>query len=422
MDTHKDVQMIYFKDILFSVLYQWKKVLLFIICFSLLLGGYTLLAGNGADPEYAAYLAKKESADAAAASAQAAYNMQLKYMDESILMQLDPYGYYQGSLTLYVDTNYDALSGSLDKTPHVLKHYASLLRSGSFIDSLSEQLKYEPKYILEILTVTTDAVTATMNIKANCLTKEDAEAVLSAAQNHLTSAYAQVSSAISEHTAAIIENTVNLQTDTNLVTTQRTQQTQLTTLETALNNAASAASAIEAPASMSLKAAVVIGAVLGGFFGVIVLCFAHIFSAKVYSARALRNHTGVKTLAAISGSAKNKLLRKLEGRNTEDTAAQAEVVATNLYNRANGKNLLITSTVDPALAQEIATILSGKGMSVTASCNLLKNADAMAAAGSCDAVIMLEQCGLSRYTFVEQGAETICDLGKELLGCVLIDG
>ena len=168
----------------------------------------------------------------------------------------------------------------------------------------------------------------------------------------------------------------------------------------------------------------VLGGVLGAFLTVCAVWVLHITSGKVYSDRTLRNRTGVKVIGCVSAGKKkgiDRKLHKLEGRNTAETESQYALLAVDIRCRMeNAKHLLVTGSVEAeglvsALRQAIPGVQVSSG-------SILDSAAALEMLKACDAVLLVEQCGVSRYSQVDRQTEIICDYAKQLLGCVLLDG
>ena len=90
---------IYFKDLLFSILYHWKAMLIFGLVFGLVLGGVALLDSSDTvtlnstsmTPEREVMVKQLEDTIKRNENYIA---QQTAYINESILMQLDPYAAY----------------------------------------------------------------------------------------------------------------------------------------------------------------------------------------------------------------------------------------------------------------------------------------------------------------------------------------
>ena len=59
---------------------------------------------------------------------------------------------------------------------------------------------------------------------------------------------------------------------------------------------------------------------------------------------------------------------------------------------------------------------------ITAAGSLLESPEALKALAECEAVVLVARCGSTRYNDILQQAEKIEDHGKQLIGCVLMDG
>ena len=218
---------------------------------------------------------------------------------------------------------------------------------------------------------------------------------------------------------------------------QKSETAQLTQLKEDLKSAEAELDALIAPHAVTVttgaivkKAVIfaVIGGILGVFLAVCAIWVAHITGSRVYSARVLVSKTGVKVLGCIGVSGKgcaiDRYLRKAEGRSIADPAAQAELLAVNTANLCgNIRSLLVTgsagedrSILTAALAQAMP------GVKITDNGSLLCCVEAVKALKDTDAVLMVEQCGISRYSDAALTAAAIRDHKKELIGCVVLDG
>ena len=149
----------------------------------------------------------------------------------------------------------------------------------------------------------------------------------------------------------------------------------------------------------------------------------HLASGKVYSARVLKDQTGLGILGCLPGKKRNAIdrwLRKLEGRAQND-AAQA--VAVNICNRTKDtQQLLLLGAYEESSLQPLVKALEDLGKVCTVCADPAQSAQSMNAIDQCQIAILVETCGLSTYENVIWEKTTIEQYSKLLLGCVVIDG
>ncbi len=444
MERKDSEQMIYLKDLLFAALYRWKTVLAVAAVLAVVLGGVRGLSGfqamqSSSDQAYLEQVAQYEQAVEIAQqkvdSAQLWVDSHQEYIEDSVLMQLDPRGYYEAQVVLHVQTDYQILPGmsyqNPDRTNTVLGAYETVLTGGDAVQALATVLETQKQYVSELMAVRVNSDMDTVTVSVKTVTQEGAQAVLEVLLQQIQAASGLVADTVAPHTLRILEQTVNMQVDLSLADTQTREAARMTELMSALEAAEAECAALAAPAAASASGVVkqivifaVLGAVLGVFAAVCVIWVMHICSNKVYSARTLSNRTGVKTIGCISaGSSKgiDLWLKKLEGRKTGDEEDQLAMIAVDICCRAEGaQRLLVTGSGDTqALAEALRKQLPGVQIDTG---SILDSGAALEALHRCDAVVLMEVCGASSYRGVSREAEMICDYKKKLLGCVLIGG
>ena len=171
-----------------------------------------------------------------------------------------------------------------------------------------------------------------------------------------------------------------------------------------------------------------IGAALGIFLALAVIWIAHISSDKVYSRRALANRTGLKLLGLLNaghGDTVSHKLHHMEGRCNTDPEEDAVVLAANIANRCqNATSLILTGTVSCEARQLLADALSkcAPQLKLVNAQDIAQSAEALTQLAACDAVVLVEQCHVSRFETINHRITLIQDHGKQLLGCVLYGG
>lgn len=451
MDKKRDEQVIYLKDLLFSALYKWKGILALALALALLLGGVKA-AGEWADYKSSStnaaqqitlerYEAKKSALEKRLEDLRVSVRNQQDYMNESVLMKLDPYGFYEAVLSLYVDTGYQIQPGmeyqDTDKTAAVINSYRMILTGDTAVKAMAEAMGTEPRYLLELIAIETPEDTNTMVIRASFVDEAGAQKLLDLLQEQIAQAQTQIAQAVTEHTVNTVEQFVQQKLDAELDERQKSEAERLSTLIADQEGVQNEKQALQPPELSAqglkdvVKAAVifaVVGGVLGVFLGVCVAWAAHIFGGKVYSARTLHNRTGVKVIGCVAdGESKDpvvRMLRRMEGRSVRDSSQQSSLVAANVKGVCRGaKKLLVTGSLEAAGDALVQALTQAMPDVQIVSCgSLLRDVAAVEALGSCDQVLLVEKCRVSGYLDVEQQCCIIADNGVKLAGCVLLDG
>lgn len=446
MDTRNEEQVVYLKDMVFAALYQWRKVLVAALILALLLGGFkayrawSALQTGVTDAAMEQYEIQRQTLTQQVSSLQSNIESQQTYLNNSLLMKLDPYSFYEARLTVYIDTDYQILPGmsyqNPDKTGAVANAYVTVLTGEAAAGKMAAAIGIENACLLELLSLETDSGTLTIRVKYADGT--GAEKLLQAAAAQLEAAQTQIAQTIADHRISTVEQSIRQMKSAELASRQKAEAENLTLLRNELQTAEEELHNLMPPQGVTvsmnsvIKSAVifaVIGGILGVFVAVCAAWVVHITGSKVYSARVLYNRTGVKILGCMAaGSTKNSIdrwLRKLEGRNAREPAQQAELLAVNTANLCGDiHRLLVIGSAEGAGRETLITALAQAmpGVQILDMGSLLHRSDAMKALKEADAVLLTEQCGVSRYADTAHTAATVSDHSKKLIGCVVLDG
>ena len=449
MDNKRDDRNIYFKDLLFAALRAWRAVLTVAVICGLLFGALSFVTGNkgpSGDAEYQqaleAYELDCSTLGAKVGILKESLRTQQIYMEESVLMKLDPYGFYEANLRLYVDTGYQ-IDPTLtvqnpDKTAAVLAAYEASFLSDALAAQVAQAAGTKAQYVAELTLCTPVTEAGTLTVAVRCLDEKIGAEVLKVLVNYVETARTAISGSVAAHTVTVLDQSVNPNVDLTIVTQQADVTNRSTTQQKALKEAEQQLAALVAPKQENtgtgalVKSALIfvaIGCVLGAFLTVCVVWVAHIVSGKVYSAQTLKDRSGVKILGCLPGKQRkcrfDRWLLKKEGRCATAAEEQTALIAAHIRNRsADAKHILLTGGT-PAESREVLLPALQKAMPTvrfTNAGNLCSSADAQNALADCDAAILIEQCGVSRYDSVIRQVEILEDCNKTLIGCVVLDG
>ncbi len=446
MDCKKNDQIIYLKDLLFVALYQWRRILITALAFALLIGSFVgLSAWKSASAiqagEYDAavvesYLENKALLEKALNEASKNTDNQTEYLSNSILMSLNPYAVYYANAILAVRVDSPSTAGqSTDYSTPILHAYEALLKNNEIIHTVATALKMESQYLAELVLCESDDQGKILNITVLYPTADGAQNILTLILEQVNRKLPYISQSIQKHEIIQVAFGTTQQRMLSILDAQREARTYLEELRTVQEDAQSELDQLPIPspiAKRSLKDILktsALYAALGAFLGgIIVVCstwVGYLSSSKVYSARTLQSRLGIKILGRMPSTDKSntidRWLKKLENRSVG--AHQSGIVAANIRNYCLGKkHLLITGACDELSLAFMADTLKAIGVETISYGNLLRSTDALAVLPECDVVLLVEKCACSRYNEIQRIRECIADQGKDLLGCVLLDG
>ena len=452
MDYNTDEQEIDLKDLMFAVFHKWRPVILVAVICGLLLGGVKgyMTYKSQSDPEvrkeadltYTAdlelYEKNKETYEREIENLRTDIINQQDYLDNSIWINMSPYDVGEARVDLYVSTGYEIMPGmtyqNRDYTDTILQAYQSMLTSSAVMEDVAKKVGTESRYLKELVTVTIGTIGTNGNQFSRLLTidvyhtsKEEAKKVLDAFLDHVNEMQGQITSSIGEHTVSTVNESVSTLVNLDLADLQKKQsqkQTELDELEEPKKEDSSKRAALKSAIKFGL-----VGGFGGAFLVAFIVCVAFLMGDKVYSSRELKERYKVKILGKLSAGKKvgaiDAWLNRLEGRACNvDEAVEYKLIAANVENYAGDmKKILVTGSADAGvLAHAVEALKSELGeIQVVAGNNMLEDVQTVRELPECDGVILVEQCGVSKYSVVEAEIEKVFDLKKYVVGCVVFE-
>lgn len=441
MEKEKNEQVVFVKDLLFAALYRWRQILAMGLIFAVLLGvvggllEWKSVSASISQEELAAatekYESKRLQLEKKVENYQNLVDSQENYNVEAPLMLLDPYRVYRASIELTVWPSADQnAQNNVDIAGAVLNAYAAYLKSERVINQAAEAIGMQSKYLSELVQLVNGGVeTRSLTVTVSSAAAEDTQNVLNILVAGVENAGAQIEQNVGKYNVTVVVSGVDERVNPLLIDQQKLAQTRLKDLRTQLSDAQKELDDLQAPAAAAgiSKKKIVIFAVLGAILGVMLVvgiaCFRHVAGGVVYSGRTLKNCTGVKLLGCMMlkrpKSKVDRWLRKLEGRCLTDETAVVAVTVKNYCGK--DQKLLLAGSCEQA-NQKVAQLLNKAAISVEACGSLLSSAQTLEALPQCDAVLLVERCGSSKYQDVLLALERIEDQNKPVIGCVLLDG
>ncbi|MBS4984251.1 MAG: chain-length determining protein [Hungatella hathewayi] len=447
------------KDLMFAVLYKWRPIIIIAIIFGVLLGGYKLTGSMAQqrDTEYVKkaqkqyqqdfeeYEALKASCEREIKNIERNIESQTEYLEKSILMKISPFDKYISSADIFIKSDDVTLVNGLNSYTAIynnglVRTYASYINQGFDLSKLAAKMGTEEVYLKELITVKVDEWGQMLSVSVCYSDETGAERILNAILDDVKAQYDDYSNKFGAHELYIMNQVSSTTTDLELDNKQKMVNDNITTLQTTLKEKEKTLEDMQEPvesAVLSTSAAIksgikyaVLGGVLGAFITIFCICVAFLMTNKIISAKDLKQRYGVKILAVFPGTEKKRLfsgidrwLEKLEGKKDHLTEeARYELMAANLKNYAGeAKNILVVGTVSTEILKTVVDKL-GKlcsDMTLTIGNNLNESAETVSKLPDCEAVILVEQCGVSRLGEIEKEIEAVRNVKKEIAGVVV---
>lgn len=432
MEQERDYQTVYFKDLLFAALYQWKAIIIAALICSLLLGGFAVLSNRTAASQPSPSLPSEveEKAKQLKTTAELTEHYianQTAYLKNSIFMQLDPYESYTAGFHISATLHSEEAVPEGNSSATVLRAYRSFLMGAEATGMIAEKCGIEAMYMAELITFdTTNAELLGVTVRGRSLTEAQdfSDVVLEVLQGQTDS----INASVEPHTVTVVPFAAGPKIDTSVYDAQNLARQKLVTLQNNLTNTNKEISQLPTttpPSHRSPLVFAVIGAMLGACLIAGIAFIRHIAGRKIYSQRVLKNMTGVKVLGCVpTAEQKNPVdrwLRKLEGRSMDP--GQLDVVISAIQNLCTtGSNILVLGQSTNEERSPVLEALKKIGIRCMDRGSLLDATDGFAAMPECTAIILVETCNRSSYESVLRTMELISDQKKPLLGCILLNG
>lgn len=443
MDRQKPEWEINVKSMFFSAAYRWKRILVIALALAVLLGAYQAVSawrGKNNESMQAQYNAEKIKYDEAKKTLEKDLEKlkediqnQKAYLEESVFMQLNYWNVHQARVDLYLSVPTETGYQNTDKAEQLLALYAASLRRQTLMEDIAKQMELQPKYLSEVISVST-SLGNILSITVSWPDDVGAQTIMRALVADSQDYRITLSQTVGEHTLAVVLDTVGSIVETSIMERQEQKKNCLEDYERQLAEKEAELSILSQPVmqeTSALKAGVK-WAIIGGVVGVVLVaalcCLMFIFSDKVYSGADLQARCGVRVLGGMPGHRKldpvTRCIRRAEGRRMDAPEEALLLLQENLRQYAGAAtNILVTGDMKPDQVEACAAWIQ-RGMTdikLTACGSVLENVNAVRGLSQCDAVLLLEKCGSSRYHRISREIARINDIKKPLLGCVTVE-
>lgn len=449
------------KALFFCVARKWKLMLVAAMLLALALGGYrgwTGLSAVSDDQTLAALKAAYEADYIKYQSQVAAFQTKINqvqedirnhgiYMEESVLMGIDYRNTWTASVDLYIETQENtSVSGAGEgytRADVIADAYRNMLVSNRVLEKTAEAVNIAPQYLCELISIPLpvyheyqDGPLVTVMIRSG--DAESAKKIMDSLLVCLDTVQQEITATMGKHTLNKVNAGITVMVDEDLADLQEDAADRLLEYTDYLGEYHYALGQLSAPVAPDMSISNVLKGVIkyavvgfiGGAFLVAAIAFiSFVIGDKVYSAEEMKSRFGVTLLGKVSLSDKkrcciDRLLDRCENRGKTEEQGALAVVGANVANHCPEKaTLLVAGTVGDAEMEKIvaALTLALPGRSVISGGSLLESLPAIEGLSKCDAVLLVERCGVSRYSQISAQMEAVKGVNKQLLGCVVVE-
>lgn len=400
------------------------------------------------------------------------YIGQLDYLQNSLLMTMDPYDVSVARLQYWVDTDYKVdytgVNGK-DLTADMVEAYLNRVEDDGWKKAGLKKAgaDTELRYFNEM--VTTIDANSSFTIIVKYSDQKQLRTIIAALEEDLEEYQDKVTEIFGKHTLALVNESVETTVDNDIYNTQYNRRNILLNLE---NNIASYKAAFNedqkslyagqilvdedelsegendseqagdeaedlAPLTPQIRVKnILLGAILGAFLVCMIRAMVYILSGKLKAEDNVEAYLGVAGLGGIAENKKEQkgafgkldawldsLSRRNIGNLTKEQ--QLKMVASNILlycEKDNRKQIYLNSSVNclEEKAGELVRMLEERGIEVKDGFSILQDASAMEEMSKTDGVVFMEEAGKSRYEDLEREVKLCKEHGKTVIGLVVL--
>ncbi len=407
------------------------------------------------DAKVTAYEAEGRQLELAIEETERQIRVQEDYLDQSILMQLDPNQEWNGSMTLYVGTDYQIMPGSTyqneNQASKIVAAYGDYVDSGDFYTAVMDKLSFQVKdvrYLNEMLGVSVDTGRYVISISALADTREKCEELINTAKTLLLAAQSQITTQIDKHTIQTTEVRILSKENPDREAFQTNQKNAVQDMEATIANyrtdyieweakeaelklpIVTMKKAITNGIKFFLIAGLVMGFVMGGIY-----CVGYIFSGRVQGSESLP--FGLHLIGEIPVGTEKKLngidkwflgifgvVAKREEKDARLGAAArhlSQLVETKVEGQ---KSVALISDMEKEELDKLVTSLGksvASGVELVSAGNILVSPEGSKLAEDQSAVVLVAKQGVSVQKTLNAMVDQLKSYDKIILGAIVTE-
>ncbi len=454
-----EMREINFRELFWKIIFAWKSILLGALVGAILFVGIMIVVNGEGDTsdEKRLSLQEKNSVNRMLELYDQLHYYE-KYLEESLLVKIDPVNYKTVRMQYYVDSNYifdidNGVEG--DYTAAIVNAYATYMTSDSFIDELKKLLGIEKgnSYIREVITVLFDIESDVVEISAIVPDDIDSETLMNNMRNLIMAKKENLQS-VGEHNLVEINASIDEMMSQEMMEKRDTIVKGYDAVKSSVENGKNSLTKraklylvevlnydqykyeymaeIEAETNNVIIYGIV-GAVVGAALIIAYYIVSVILSSKIQYENDIRTLLNVRHIATINENEKKKgiirnLLYKIKNRNQELYSYEQQiercVVGISLLcKEKNISNIYFSSCciekIKESMIIDLKKALEEKNISVSGIGKVSYEAKALEVASKTGGVVLLEKIQESRYKEVEKETIVLKDYNIPLLGTVI---
>lgn len=460
------------QELLWQIAFDWRRLLLCAVIIGILAGTVRF---TGDFKTYKNAKASEQMTDKAtevplteeerilvqdAKILQNSLNESREYMQNSILMSIDPYQENVLVLQYYVDSDYTfnyTTENAINYTDAIVSAYTEHANGGAMAAKIVETLGLdcEARYMEELIgaaAVSTDQVFSVEVVYPDSELLEAMSGVLKAELAEQTTA---INDNIGSHSLKLLSENIVVRADAQLAAQQKNIQDMLTTYRTQLTaitgtmtedqlkelgrEVSKDAELEEIPPVVVPKPEIsvkyiVLGVMAGLFLSMIWTVCKVLFAGKLQQSDEIADIYGIR-LFGILKEDKNwtgidKLLMRLKNRRYISLSKEEylDIVCSNMELACRDDNInsiclcgTELKSIPEALMKVIISRMDNVGIKVTPGGNIRYDMAALRQVKEIGTVVILEQTGVSGYQEIDKEIKTFAEQNVKVLGCVCVE-
>ncbi len=439
-------------DLLPYILFKWRSIIAVGFIFAVLLGSYKIFRdlqsqSDGVQSkefrEYEIALAEYQLAETTyernITDFQVRLTQQETYMEKSVLMQVDPYEKPTASADIFLkldETEWGILPDNvnLDPTDSLIRVYTSNFPSTIDWAPIEALTGREAIYLKELLSVGTDYNSNTFTVGVVYSDGETAQQILDIIVGQIMAKYHGMDSDVNKHTISIVNQSLAYTIDNALANTQKNNADAMANYTQSILDCRKGLEGLvlpKPPSGIGFLKYSILGLAAGAFLTCMFYGMVYIFDGKLHGERELKKRYGYRCLGAFSATSPKKILYGIDRFFERLTKTSVKMTEEEIYqfisvNVANlmgeYKNILVTGTTDVNKIQKLTAAIAPQleGAVLTAAADMNHTPSTLKMLALCDAVILVEEKHKSLNADVRKEQESVCSLGKPVLGYVLL--
>lgn len=452
-------QEINFGVLIVKTLKKWRVILACTICFAILLGGVQGYKGMKEVNSYSEEEQKKtydedmklykdSMTNLALVKESVQKNLDNKkaYVENSIKMQIDPFQECVSSADVMVTVGAsNPRISEAGYTEKILNTYMSLITSDQVMDKIKQQLGLDVdiQYIRELITLTINKSTWSVNVKVIYANQETAKQILEMLLDGVKEDQQNVVHDFGEHNIEVTNRGDYLAVDNTLDSFQKGINDTITSMQATLASKNKEINALEKPVmelGTSLQSVIkklviyaAVGAVLGAIFGLFIMFVGVAMKDDIYDTETLRVRCGLKYIGHISSDKKkhnwiDRVVDRLENAAEISLSDKDEdrLMALNLLNYSDGcERILLVGPAEESTIQ-LAKDRVEKGLKLQQKCrnveiapDIFSNPESVEKLQDCNDIVLVGSRGKTLYSQIDKTVRYLQDLEKNIVGIIL---